>query len=214
MRSRVWKDYFSVRLVPPRGIHSISRASRSSVIDHVRCGSHPTINYHYCDFREPASVDVVRILRTILAQAVRYLPSGTDELRNLSRRARGRKEHLASEEIMALLERFSTYCPSHLNLVDALDECVDPSSLLEKLHALSAVGGAHVLVTCRSEHRITELLEEGDFRLCLMDEHDAIEGDIERYVVSQLSRTVHFKHFPDDLKNDIAAQLLSNANSM
>ncbi|KAL1673034.1 hypothetical protein EV122DRAFT_223538 [Schizophyllum commune] len=186
----------------------------SSVIDHVRCGSHPIINYHYCDFREPASVDVTRILRTILAQAVRYLPSGTDELRNLSRRARDRKEHLASEEIMALLERFSIYCPSHLYLVDALDECVDPSSLLEKLHALSAVGGAHVLVTCRSEYRITELLEEGDFRLCLMDEHDAIEGDIERYVVSQLSHKVHFKRFPADLKNNIAAQLLSNANCM
>ncbi|KAL1695374.1 hypothetical protein GGG16DRAFT_45732 [Schizophyllum commune] len=186
----------------------------SSVIDHVRCGSHPTINYHYCDFREPASVDVVRILRTILAQVVRYLPSGTDELRDLSRRARDRKEHLASGEIMALLERFSNYCPSHMYLVDALDECIDPSSLLEKLHALSSVDGAHVLVTCRSEYRITERLEEGDFRLCLMDEHDAIEGDIERYVVSQLSRTVHFKHFPDDLKNDIAAQLLSNANSM
>ena len=115
---------------------------------------------------------------------------------------------------MALLERFSIYCPSHLNLVDALDECVDPSSLLEKLHALSAVGGAHVLVTCRSEHRITELLEEGDFRLCLMDEHDAIEGDIERYIGSQLSHKVHFKRFPDDLKKDIAAELLSNADGM
>ncbi|KAL1726436.1 hypothetical protein EV714DRAFT_239378 [Schizophyllum commune] len=186
----------------------------SSVIDHVRCGSHPTINYHYCDFREPASVDVTRILRTILAQAVRYLPSGTDELRDLSRRARDRKEHLASEEIIALLARSSTHCRGDLYVVDALDECLDPSSVLEKLRALSAFNGVHVLVTSRSEYRITELLGMEDFRICLMDQHDAIEKDIEHYIINQLSRRTQFRRFPDDLKYDISAQLLSNPNCM
>ncbi|KAI4519398.1 hypothetical protein K525DRAFT_249559 [Schizophyllum commune Loenen D] len=79
----------------------------SSVIDRIRQDSPHIMNYHYCDFRVPDSINLTHILHTLLAHLVWRAPLGLDELRQLHRRMKSGESPLVIDEMARLLCTFS-----------------------------------------------------------------------------------------------------------
>uniref|UniRef100_D8QEV9 Uncharacterized protein n=1 Tax=Schizophyllum commune (strain H4-8 / FGSC 9210) TaxID=578458 RepID=D8QEV9_SCHCM len=186
----------------------------SSVIECIRQDSPHIMNYHYCDFRVPDSINLTSILRTLLARLVRRAPLGLDELRQLHRRMKSGEPPLVVDEMARLLCTFSGLLASQVVLVDALDECHDIAGLIAQLRRLSGIKGVHVFVTSRSEHRIATLMHDEEFSICLMEERKALEGDIERYIASRLACRFQLARSSPDLLDNVKCELLARANCM
>jgi hypothetical protein len=100
-----------------------------------------------------------------------------------------------------------------LIVVDALDECREPTKVIQHLLALADSPEVSLFASTRDEQDISELLRD-QCKISLSTEVSSVSRDIADHVTWELAQHPKLSHFPQAIKEEILNALTAKANGM
>jgi hypothetical protein len=188
-----WKERAASRLwlygIPGCGKTILNSTVIENLLQHCHDDTNMVTAYFYFDFNDAQKQDPELMLRSLLCQLVQrsvVIPKGVDAL--FSSCENGQRKPSSHALLQVTKEAAQEF--THVYVVlDALDECVQRSELMDMLEAVAGwqLDNLHLLMTSRKERDIERSLEEyirEEDAMCL--QRDVVNKDIQRYVQQRL----------------------------
>jgi hypothetical protein len=196
---------------------SLTALIRSVVIDHLMNSqqSDEAVIYVFCDFRQPASTEIIRILRSLLAQLLPVYPGNVknDFAELFDMQKQGKTPPSTLSRLAPLIYRAAGPYRRTFLVLDGLDECPNREPLLELLPSMMANGSFAIFLSSRIEQDIRDALSFAD-ALSLRSEQSHIGSDIARHIEREVERRPQLTRLNAELKLKILETLSLNANGM
>jgi hypothetical protein len=194
----------------------------SAIIENLQqhCGNDTSMvtAYFYFDFNDTQKQVLEPMLRSLLYQLLQRavtIPKGIDMLFASCENGRPPSLDAFLKVLRSTLQEFTQV----YIVLDALDECIQRSDLLEMLKTVARwqLDNVHLLMTSRKERDIESSLESfvvEEDTVCL--QRDVVDKDIQRYVQQRLSDHKDLAKWSKDpaIKQEIEAALMRGANGM
>lgn len=174
--------------------------------------------YFYFKADDVSKCDSTKMLRGLIKQLFRLTNWKSDPLRLLYERQNPQNPLTRYQLLTTLCEMASELDDVYI-VLDALDECKDPSHLygiLEEIGQWQKVN-CHLLVTSREEQDIREALESMNLeKIFIKLTAELLKDDIYIYVSSRLGSDTGFKRWKKhpDVRKEIEYSLTENAGGM
>lgn len=143
------------------------------------------VAYYYCDYKNPASQQLERIISCLAGQLARQSEVCFSDLAKLYRPAPEqlpRHSAISLDELVRLLKKLVSKFDEVAIIVDGVDECVDPGAVALALSELvSQSATVRLLIASRDEQIIRQQL--GDFKQLSIA---AWSEDLKLYVSSEI----------------------------
>ena len=187
----------------------------SFIIDHYQSrqdDSSPNhVFYFFCKNTDADKNNSTAIIRSLLYQLYRsVLDQGSNEsLSNGLGQALEKSGQQRAVNFMTMWQIFSAHVGwtrSAVIVLDGLDECQDPQSLLQGLKSISTTGTVKIITTSRKEAHLEKQLGAG---LALEITPEDINADIIAFAEAKVSTSPRLSH---PLVRDLVLQRLSNAH--
>lgn len=165
------------------------------------------IAFVYCEFKRQHEQKPEHILRTVLKQLVRHQLSMPRSVQRFYDHNKQASPSLPSAEISKVLHSVVLDYSQVFIIIDALDECQDPETLIKDIFGLQAHTEANLFITSRPIPRILN-----KFKGSLSLEISARGEDVERYLDGNMSLVRLLEDDGDesedeDLSEEIKAQI-------
>ncbi|KAF1363959.1 HET-domain-containing protein [Lizonia empirigonia] len=166
----------------------------SALIEHLLHCCHADVRsataYFYFDFSDVQKQDPGLMLCSLIAQLQPHLMTVPGTLDALITSCSNGQQQPAPHVLLEILRQTIREIPQVYVVLDALDECSQPSELLEMLTTVTGwqLQNLHVLMTSRKERDIEDSLAsymDNENAICLQS--DIVDKDIHRYVEQRLS---------------------------
>ena len=173
------------------------------------------IVYYYCDYKNAKSQQPVEVFRTILANLSRVNDEVLEFMESFSKKYRKFKTSCSVEVLHQALINCAKLVGRVFIVIDALDECIERSELLEKLaNIANAQTNINIFLTSRKEFDIEQYFES--IPKLSIDSTD-VASDVEVFVNNQLLgliKTRKLKLRDPDLRIEIQKILTAKADGM
>ena len=173
------------------------------------------IVYYYCDYKNAKSQQPVEVFRTILANLSRVNDEVLEFMESFSKKYRKFKTSCSVEVLHQALINCAKLVGRVFIVIDALDECIERSELLEKLaNIANAQTNINIFLTSRKEFDIEQYFES--IPKLSIDPTD-VASDVEVFVNNQLLgliKTRKLKLRDPDLRIEIQKILTAKADGM
>ncbi|KAK0222481.1 hypothetical protein EDD85DRAFT_960123 [Armillaria nabsnona] len=195
----------------------------SFVIDHLkeRVTSDEIVLFAFADFQDTRSMDVVVLLRTLLARILEcYKPENFvkdfGELETLM------QQHHADlpksvDYLIQLLRKANAPWKRVFIVIDALDECVQKTrrEYIAAIRKLASPGSKFsIFVTSRAEQDIMDALS-GVPTISLVDETQKVKDDIRKFIEDKMNNSyLPLARLREPVRIHITSTLLERANGM
>lgn len=172
------------------------------------------VAYVYFNFRRKSEQTIDNILRCLLKQLARALPSMPHGVKSLYDRETKQGTRTSPGEIVAALRSVSAIYSQVFIIIDALDECETSrgylSALLSQIESLRPSTDLRLFATSR---HIPDIEEK--FKGCLTQEISASEEDVRKYVDGNMSYYLPgFAQKNSPLKCEIRDELVKVVDGM
>ena len=193
---------------------------RAFVVDSLKNKRHGggALAFFYCDFRNDRSTSAAEVMRSLLAQLLRYVRNENIDpgelVNDLVRENNGDTPILKNVKYLATFVSQTAKQFSHqpLVVIDALDECKDIEKLLDGLLILTR-GGMRLFVTSRPLQMIKDGLR--DLMSISMDKMtSAVSTDIALHVTRELDSRRRLRDLELGFKMEIHYVLCDRADGM
>jgi hypothetical protein len=170
------------------------------------------VAYFYCDFREKDTQRPEAVLGSIICQLCRQF----DGIPSVVENAFKNDELTTSpsyKELEGIFTALLALCHQATIVIDALDECLQRSNLLQLLADLTKLGprNVRVLITSRREMDITKAFGALP-QIPLLPE--AVDSDIRRYLNNIADTQAPFATMKEPLKASIVSSLTEGSSGM
>ena len=193
-----------------------------SVVRHCDANSNVAAALFYFDFREKTTQRVDMMLRSLIAQFARQSDAASQILRAVYTATKYGTRHPSHDELLgSLLLMLETYDEAFI-VLDALDECNDPTERDKLLKTIERIDGwktanVHILTTSRPEGDIEIAMKESaEPRPCICIESALVHDDIRAFIQDRLREDpglVNLRLLPD-IQLEIKNVLTYKANGM
>ncbi|KAG0706479.1 ankyrin repeat-containing domain protein [Suillus ampliporus] len=174
-----------------------------------------TVVCFYCDFRRPTTTDGAIVLRSLLVQLLRKVPTEwNSKFLDLCRRKSEGAEAPANINVLCdLVSRALGLLKRPIAVVDALDECKCDETFLTRLVGTANEGDLRLLITSRTAQAISVVLS-GLPSLSLNEHVRSIKADMELHIDRELEVRSKLASLAPNLKYEIRSSLLQQADGM
>lgn len=213
------QDHFNVNK-SARYIWDILTYGRTTAVDEVLSieGAKDSTAYFYCSFTNDESLDLMKILGSLLAQ----LCGSTDTYEKIKskydkecKKGFGKAQNMDTDQIVALIIEIIRDRGSAFIFIDAVNECSDPHEILTPLKIIAT--------SCDNVHMFLSSINEKGIEGCLQEMPELIietlhppdmKNDIKMLVQANLETHPRLRHHTPQLKQEITLALTQGAQGM
>ena len=175
--------------------------------------------YFYCSFSNDESTQTQNVLGSILAQTCVDSDPVYDQIRvkyaDTKSRPTSQSARLDVDALVDLIIRQAQLRRQLYIVIDAINECYDPCSLLQAIEKiLSSATGVQVLVSSINERGIERIMHQMPKTYEVTISPEDIRDDVSVLVNSALTTHPRLKALPQALKDDIGVKLTDGARGM
>ncbi|KAJ6438813.1 ankyrin [Purpureocillium lavendulum] len=183
------------------------------VVDHLHqaCHADPTIGigYLYCNLQQRDEQTIDHFLASLLKQLVGSEPPPGNTMDELStRHSKQPGDRLEATEILTYLRSAVGAYSRTFVVIDALDESSNPNGLLSSLVRLQTDFDLNILATSRLDHE--KAVPDHSVSLTIR----ALDADVRRFAVTQLSHNLIFATCQPDLQDEIVTHIINAADGI
>ncbi|KAH0538694.1 hypothetical protein FGG08_004711 [Glutinoglossum americanum] len=197
---------------------TVQRFTSQEIIDRDITSHEATINYYYCDFSDPKSLETQNILGTIIRQLLENIIIPDDLEQKIDRFYRLGTRTAADDELVSILYAVVKHFSKVYICIDGLDECEkdEQTTILSMISQLAQSNhtAVKVVITSREETLISTSLRGFPHLLVSADKNSPdITAFIEETVESNIGSGALTIRDPS-LKSDIMSALIGGAGGM
>lgn len=160
------------------------------------------IAFVYCNLQRQHEQKLEHILRSLLKQLIRERPSIPEIVKRLYDDHKEKQSPPPIDEISKALQSVINDHSRTFIVIDALDECQDPETLLSGIFELQAHTGANLFITSRPVEEIKKKFEGSlSLEICARDE------DIGKYLDGHMSQLPILDERNKDLSEEVKAKI-------
>ena len=205
--------------IPGCGKTMLSATVVENILNREPFDPSSAVLYFYFDFNDNSKQEHEKMIRSLLAQTLRYCVDVPQQVESLySSCMEGGWQPTCEELLEALYQTMASFKETFI-ILDALDECADRSELLSGIdHIMSWKDiSLHLLVTSRREQEIKETLTSlGGDQASVCIDSAVVSADIRVYVHYRLRADRKLKRWQNDLEmsQEIKGTIVDKADGM
>jgi hypothetical protein len=171
--------------------------------------------YFYFDFNDIAKQQYRSLVCSLITQFSTQCKTTPEALENLYSQSQNGQWQPSTHNLMVALEHILG-CFHHTYIIlDALDECVERTELLETITKIMdwKLDACHILATSRRERDIEDCLQS--LVSCQINiQSELVAGDIQIYIQDRLQNDSKLKKWPAKVQEEIEVTLMAGADGM